>query len=81
MLARRGELQKLREVGGEGLRCAGGIIDRDSALAEGGQGETHGHAMVVIGVDGGALDVLGRGNHQIIFAFLYGGSHLAQFRA
>eukprot|EP00983_Pelagomonas_calceolata_P057089 1144916-Pelagomonas_calceolata.AAC.5 len=56
------------EVIREGLACAPRVIDGHRHRAAGSQGEGHGHAVVIIGVDGRALDLQVRmpGSHAFL---------------
>src|ERR687892_355465 len=62
----------------EGLGDAFRVVDGYLGVAQGGQREAHGHAVVVVGIDGRRADALWRSNLQVVPALIDLGAHLAR---
>ena len=77
---RLGELEQRLEVIGEGLGHALRVQDAhgQAGRVEGRQRKAHGHAVVVIGVNGGAAPLHRRGDANEISAFFNDSPQLAQ---
>src|SRR5690554_5693880 len=76
----RGDAAEEFEIFRKGLAGAARIVDGDRRIAKGGQGETHGHAMIIVGVDGGTLNPCRWRDFDKVLAFNHFGTHLAQLR-
>src|SRR5262245_25816645 len=57
---RHGQVRQLLEVLGKGFGHARGVLDHHRLASARGQREGHGHAVVVVGGDGGGTDARGR---------------------